>query len=554
MTKALILENNEKKTCISYWLCVVGLVMLMIGLHSRDIGRPFYGLHSWGQASGAWGARVTANYGFKYTRGVATWAVGNPPKENPDRYYDHPQLGSIVAGITAKLFGTEEYVPRIGNIIINIIILLLFLIIVKGLTDSLTALLAGVIFVIFPISTYFTMGWWPVAIGFGAIYFYLVLIGALQDAPQPCTRHKIGLALCLFFGLQFQWAGFFTAFAIGLHYVCRCFKNKKKPAWSMLAIMVIAPFASMAITFTIMAAGHNWDISKIISLFVWRAGKGEYQGAMASFDWSMWFERLWQHASTNYTVPVLIAVIAYFTIGQLFVFSGAKDAKTGRFARQFPQFWLFFVVPVSQLFVLKGCLWQHQTWLHPFDPLIAVAAALAILMVYDLLKKINFKIAVTGATLLAMIFAVSCAAGTNYYYAIRWQPEQKINMFKMLNSRIPSDKYLLSFDPFIVNQHESKGAFYRPEVAYYLDREIVQAASLEQIKEAAATGKYPYYLMPMSVGDPQADAYLSNLSKQLMQLYKYEYIPGTSGEVDKKGKFFRAGMANYLLFDLQSSK
>ena len=74
----------------------------------------------------------------------------------------------------------------------------------------------------------------------------------------------------------------------------------------------------------------------------------------------------------------------------------------------------------------------------------------------------------------------------------------------------------------------------------------------EEITEAAKTGKYPFYLMPLSVGDPQADAYLTNLSRQLQLLYKYEYIPGVSGEVNKEGRFVKAGMSNYVLFDLQS--
>lgn len=545
-------NDNDSINCVNYRLCVVGLVILMLSLHSREIGRPFYGLHSWAQASAAWGARVTANYGFKYTKFIATWAVGNPPKENPEHYYDHPQLGSITTGLTAIIFGNEEYVLRASNLVTNAIILLLFLRILKGLTDNLTALLAGVIYVIFPISNYFMMGWWPVVLGLAAVYFYFVLIGALKDAPQPSLRHKIGLALCLFFGLQYQWTGFFYAFAIGLHYVCRCLKNKKTPDWSLIGIMIIAPFASMALTFTIMAAGHGWDVQKIIDLYVWRAGKGEYTEQMTTFDWSLWFGTLWKYSVTNYSLPVVLAVLVYFTIGQLFVFTGTKDTKTGRYARQFPQFCLFFIVPVSQLFALRGCLWKHQTWLYPFDPLIAIAAALSIMLLFDLLKKVSFRIAIGGAIFLLGIFTCFCFAGTNHYYAIRWQPEAKIKMFEMLNSRIPPDKYLLSFDQFIVDQHASKGAFYRPEVAWYLDREIVQAARLEEITEAAKTGKYPFYLMPLSVGDPQADAYLSNLSKQLSQLYKYEYVPGVSGEMDKKGRFLKAGMPSYLLFDLQN--
>jgi hypothetical protein len=272
---------------------------------------------------------------------------------------------------------------------------------------------------------------------------------------------------------------------------------------------------------------------------------------MPSFEWGAWFAKLWEFSNTNYTLPLLIIAIIYMTIGQLFVFMAKPDPITGRRARQFPQFWLFFMIPFFQLFLLKGCLWRHQTWLLPMTPCVAIAASLGIFMVWDALKKINVKVAMAAVIVILIICVNYCIAGTNYYYAIRWQPEAKINMFKMLNSRIPPDKYLLSFDPFIVDQHESKGAFYRPEIAWYLDREIIQAEKLEEITAAAKTGKYPFYLLQLSVGDPQADAYLSSLSKQLSQLYKYEYIPGVAGEVDSEGRFLKAGMPNYILFDLE---
>jgi len=535
----------------SFWLCAVMILVFLTVNCARDIARPFYGLHSWGQASGAWGARVHANYGFKYTKGISTWAVGNPPKENPDHYFDHPQLGGFCNGLIAKIFGYEEYVFRLVNIVTNIIAMLVFLRILKGLTDELTTLLAGLIYAMFPITAYFMMGWWPTVLGFSSFYFYLVLIETLKDGPKPMLRHKIGLAACLFLGLQISWTGFFYAFGVGFHYVCRCLKRKKFPDWSLIAIMIIAPVASLAITFGIMAAGYNWDFQKIIDLYVWRAGKGELTGQMDKFNWAMWSAKLWEFSLTNYTLPIVLASLIYITIGQFLVFAGSKDQRTGRFERQFPQFFLFIIPPLTQLFVLKGCLWRHQTWLHPFGPFVAISAALSVIILFDMLKKVNFKIALVCAITLLGVFVGFCIAGTNYYYAIRWQPEAKIRMFRMLNARIPPDKYLLSFEPFIVNQHKSKGAFYRPEIAYYLDREITQARTPQEIFDYAKTGKYPYYLMPLSLYDQQTTTYLMNLSNQLQQRYKFEYIFGQPGERDRKGRFIKAGMPNYILFDLQ---
>jgi 4-amino-4-deoxy-L-arabinose transferase-like glycosyltransferase len=546
------IQNKDKTGCINYWLCVIGIIVLMSCIEAREIDRPFYGLHSWGEATGTWAARTHVKYGLSYTKGLTTWAVGDPPIENPKRYFDHPQLGSILSWFFGSIFGVHEWTFRFITLLIAIGAMALFMLMLKGLMEPLPALLAGLLCAIFPLTGYFSFGGWTVLFGLAAIYFYLVIIKAFIDKPEPTKFHKIGLAVSLFLGLQIAWTGFFYALAIGVHYVFRCLKRKRFPSIPLLAIMAFSPGISMLITFSIMFVGYGGDVTRIIELYKWRAAKGEMQ-QMQGFDWSLWFAKLWEFSLTNYTLPVLIIAILYITIGQLLVFMEKPDSATGRRSRQFPQFWLFFMVPFFALFILRGCLWRHQTWLLPLTPCVAIAASLGIFMLWDSIKKVNFKIALVVVLTVLSICVGYCIAGTNYYYAIRWQPEAKIKMFQMLNSRIPPDKYLLSFDPFIVAQHPSKGAFYRPEIAWYLDREITQATKLEEITSAAKTGKYPFYLMPLSMGDQRTDAYLANLSRQLQQLYKYEYIPGWPGETDSKGRFLKAGMPNYVLFDLQNS-
>jgi hypothetical protein len=178
-------------------------------------------------------------------------------------------------------------------------------------------------------------------------------------------------------------------------------------------------------------------------------------------------------------------------------------------------------------------------------PFIAIAAALAILTICDLLTKINKKLAIICSAALTLVFFVSCVIGTNYYYDIRWQRPEKLNMFTMLNKRIPPDKYLLSYEDFIVDQHKAKASSYRPELAWYLDREIHTARSIEEVQQKAATGKYPYYLIP-NIQE------LAPLTSQLIKQYKYEYIPEKEGETTKDGKFLKVSMFPYLIFDLKS--
>ncbi len=540
----------KKETCLNqtdktphFWLYAGLLAILLVSIITRDITRPFNGLHSWAQASGAWAARSHVKYGLGYTKGISTWAVGDPPIKNPQRYLDHPQLGVLTQAAIMWLFGINEWSPRIANVIISVIALIVFLKILRGLLDEKTALLAGLVYILFPLTAYFNFGGWPTLVAFTALWCYLVLIGELKDAPEPRSIHKYGLAISLFLALQFSWTGFFYAFAIGLHYVTRCVFHRRLPDKSLLAILILAPLLSLLLNFIIMASGYEWDFNKIVELYKWRSAKGE----MPEFRWAAWFDKLWEFALTNFTLPILLTAILYLTFGQLLVFMGPKPEKQNeRRQRQFPQFWLFTIPPLSQLLLLRGALWRHQTWERPLGPIIAIAATLGIMLLADISKKIHRKLAYPIIAVMVGLFLVYCIIGTNYYYSIRWHPPEKIELFKMLNEKIPPDKALLSYEPFIVHQHKAKGAFYRPEIAWYLDRDIVQATSFQQVQEFAKTGRYPYYLVP-------AHPNLAMLISQLKQVHKYEYRAGVTGEQTKDGKFLKAGMMPYFIFNLYSN-
>jgi len=534
-------NQNQSSNIVGFWFCAGLLAVLLASILARDITRPFYGLHSWADAHSSWAARVHLKYGLGYTKGFSVRTVGYPPVENPYRYLDHPQLTSLLNAAAMAVLGVHTWSLRALNLTTTIITLLLFLKILRGLLDDRTALLAGLFFCLFPVIGYFGVILWLYPLTFLAILCYLKLIKEIESDPKRKSLYSFGLAFGLFFALQVSWEGFFFAMAIGVHYVCRCIHRRTFPAKSLLAILIIAPLGSLALNFIIMAAGHGWDFQKIIDLYKWRAGAAE----VGTHDWGDWFAKFWEFAQTNFTLPILITTIVYLTIGQLFVFMEPKPEKEHKCRpRQFPQFFLFLMPPVFQLFLLKGCLWKHQTWERPFCFFIAIAAAQGVMLLGDVLKKINKKAAYTAMTVMVAVISIFCIKGVSYYYGIRWQSPAKIKMFEMLKKKMPPDKALLSFEPFVVDQHSAKGAFYRPEIAWHLDRDIVQVRSFTEIQKYAQTGRYPYYLVPV------VDQ-LAPLTSQLRKYYKFDYVPGNPGQT-KYGKFYRAGMYPYMIFDLRS--
>jgi hypothetical protein len=519
-----------------FWIFAGLLCILLVSILGRDIGRPFTGLHSWGEASGAWAARAHVKYGLGYTRGVSTWAVGDPPTQNPTRYYDHPQLSVLTLALFMSVFGVSEWSYRLVNLIASVLILAVLLKIVKGLLDDKTALLAGLIYVLFPINGYFGCGYWITLMGLSAIWCYLVLIDGLKDGPEPGRVHKWALAASLFLAFQFGWEGFFYALAIGVHYVVRCIRRKQFPEKTLLAILIVAPLSSLVLNLLVMAAGYGWDFSKIVDLFKWRSGKGE----MAEFNWGKWFARFWEFAAMNFTVPVLIIAVLYLTFGQLLIVTSPTSRRSsGEVSGRFPQFWLLFLPGFFQVFLLKGALWMHHYWERPFSPLVAMATALGIMTLADLLSKARPLVARICIAALVGIITIWCIKGLNHYYSIRHFSPERVGLFKMLNERIQPDKRLLSFQSQTVEQHEAKGEHYRPEVAWYLDREIDIATTFADVQAKAQTGLYPYYLIP-------AVQQMAPLIQQLQQRYKFESVRGDPGGPNL------APMLPHLIFDLQS--
>ncbi|MCK5225175.1 MAG: hypothetical protein KAQ89_00500 [Planctomycetes bacterium] len=541
--------NNPKelnqKTNNYFWAFAGLLCILLISIMARSIDRPFIGLHSWARAGDAWRARAFLNYDLEYTKGFSVWAVGNPPTENSNRSLDHPQFGLFTPALDMVVFGCNVRATRIGRIIRVVFTLLMFLVIVRRLTDDKTALLAGLFFVILPLTSYFGVRAWMTPMAFVAIWSYLTIIGEFKNKPPVKKIHQLILALSLFLIIQLSWEGFFYAMAIGIHYVFRCLHKKQFPQKSLLAILIIAPFSSMALNFIIMAAGFDWNWQKIVELYQWRSGGAE----MEVHNWSRWFARLWEHSVNNFTIPVLIITFIYFTLGQLIIFvNRTNDSLKHLSCRQFPQFWFFLMPGIFQIFLLKGALWWHQYWETPLMPFVAIATALPIMLMTDILNKISTKTAKAAFVLAIGVLFIFCVRGTNYYYDRIDFPMKKVELFKMLNSQIPPDKQLLSFESFIRTQNKVKGPHYRPEIAWYLDRDITVAQSVEAIKQKAKTGKYPYYLMPLTRYDRQMSAYLSKLSSELRKSYNATYI---DSEPSSPGK---VGMPSYMVFNLKERK
>ena len=529
------------------WLYTFGVVVLIVLLSMTllwNLNRPMYGLHSWAQASGAWAARAHVHYGLGYTHGLSTWAVGNPPTDDPVRYMDHPQLSVLMHAASMMVFGVNDRALRLERLVATILSILLLMRLMRAMFDDRTALLAGLLFVLFPLTGYFGSGWWLTPAAFWAFWCYLICLGGLGRAPARSTRHVVGLAASLFIMVQLGWSGFFYAAGIGIHYVARCIVRRQWPQTALLVIMIVSPLLSLLVNFTVMAAGYGWDVDKIVGLFTWRATSGERQ----HYGLAQWTADMLRHGHTNFTW-ILLSVMA---VGV----GAAMIAAVRRWITHKPaaadalipvsHLWLFFLPGILQVTILKGCLEQHQTWQHPFALFVAVAAALALRVMVIALYRINRPLSMAVLLILLGLTVYQSQRGLAYYRSIRYYSAQMIRMFQAIHDRIPADQRLLSFHHYKIQQHESKGTHYRPEVAWYLDREIDQAVTPQEINAEAATGQYPFYLIQIP---PASHPYYKQIVSLIQFLQAHYPVERFEGDPDMAGDIRYS--QPHLLFDLQ---
>lgn len=635
-------------------LAVLALIACIIVVPHLD--RPFYGLHSWAKASGAWAARSHVKYGWDYTHGMSTWAVGDPPPEDPGRYMDHPQLMVNLLALVFWVAGsTGEWVVRLLELVLTILCTWVLAMTAKRLCTPLVGLLTGLLFLMFPLTAFFGGGGWTMLAGLLAVYFYLSLIGKTDQLHPRRLAWGMGLGLSLFFMLSLGWAGLFVAMAMGVHYagwsLTRTDRSMvpmlinaalwvagiiglatgfswwfvlfgvsvvftigwlavtgRRVHWDIVLPLVLGSGLAFGTNILVMLWGYDWDFGKIIALYRWRSAKGE----MEAFAWGPWFATLGEYAVTNFTVPGLVVAMGYSLVvlverlthwiqGSAAI-DGSGLSKSSpetqdkmeqnrelfAGAAPFPAMSLWFLIPFFQWFVLRGALWKHQTWERPVAPALALGGALGLVWVYHKLRGLPQLVRLLAPAALLVVILGFCVGGTVHYYSTRWQHPARISMFQKLHDAMEPDEDLLSLDPFIVNQHESKGAFYRPEIAWYLDREIVTPVSnyrlfrtlrkvgkqtgnwelawtqtaellIRHIEKRRAEGAYPFLLVPFHapVWSPDGEHFHGHIDIRPMIQILSEHYPVWL-QIDPKPskpaegiQGFRAGMTGYVIFDLR---
>ncbi|MCD6304418.1 MAG: glycosyltransferase family 39 protein [Planctomycetes bacterium] len=564
-----------------FWIAAGLLVVLLASIMVRDISRPITGLHSWAWAQGYWAARSHVKYGLGYTKGFQTYVVGDPPPKKPTRYLDNPQLQPLISAVFMAVLGFHDWTYRVEVLCYTVAALVILLLAWRRLFGPRPAVLQGLLFVLLPITGYFGTGLFslPVTACLLNLLAYIPLSRLTPQDEDPPAWRLWALAGTLFLCICLTWLGVGWALAIGLDYLLWCLRRRQRPRGKLLVVMIASPLAAMLANYLYLTAGRGWDFGGLVRVYLWRGG---FQSK--SFDWGAWFARLGEFAVSDFTWPVLLMMalgLVYVgvrwagSLGRRAGGRGAKGEKEGgkTAAEGFPLLVVFLVPGLFQLFVFRDALWYHQFWLAHSVPFVAISAAYGIIAFWTMLRRWDIRIAYGGTVLLLAVVSIACMRGLNhYFYDFLDQSPRRVRMMQMLNKEIPPDKALLSIESFMVMDNPAKGAHMRPEIAWYLDRRIIQpklhmdpmrepatgrvyyrvkpAETLAEILKLVRAGEGRYFLVPLTrfvrVGESIVD--IKDLVQYLMARYQYRIIEGDPPT--PPGKRWLSKMGPQVIFDM----
>ena len=519
------------------------LVFLFVLLAGREINRPFAGLHGWDETLPSWAARSHLAYGLGYTKGLTTLAVGNPPPAVKPSYLDQPQLHALLDAGAMALFGRNEAALRIAALIVTAASLPFLLALLRRLYGEEAAVLAAFLYIIFPITSYFNdAAWtyWLLPCWLLAYWCYLTLIGELPDGPAPGKRHLIGLASALFVMPQLSWIGFFYPGAIVSHYFLRCLAKRRRPDLSLLLTLVLSSGAGAAAVFGVLLGARTGGWRSMLGLYRFRAQMAQASSGRTPLGW---FTTQWGMVQTNFTLPVVLIIGAYLGYQAVTRARALRADRPERTPRAFVHAWLFVMPAILNMCLFTESYWVHQLSYKSFELPAAIAAALGILALRDWLLPRGRAAANAAALALVAVICGFAARGLNDYYGFRlWSPAE-IDMFKRLNGKMAPDETLLTYQNYYISDNPNKLTHIRPEVAWYLDREMRAATTLEEIRAAAAGGKRPFYLVGQEAAPPA-------LIEQLKARYPWEVVPVRRGF--GQTPLFDEG--DQLIFDLRRER
>jgi dolichyl-phosphate-mannose-protein mannosyltransferase len=478
------------------------VALYAVGL-TREIGRPWNGLHEWNGALYSLFARNFLRYPWEIHHGMPLIAVGEAiPAENERSIYPSHPAGLVwLVAAAFRVFGESEWAARLVPIMASLGSVVLLMLVVRRRWGDEIAIICGLLYSILPMTVYFgrMVNHEPLC-----LFFMLSAAWAWDQLVNPAAstagRRCAGVVWisAIIAGAWIDWAGALFAGLFALCIVAQAIRHGRRDdgrsrrldvpylsnGWRVLCVASIAfALAGMLIHVGWFGFGRRWnDLAKI---FLSRASSPPEE----------WPERAWSISGGNFTWPGLLLGAAGLAI---IVFNRILDRRQVRSSTPIGGASVLLATGVIWLALFWRQYQMHQYWAFYLGPFMALGCGATIQWASGTACKVSRVAAGALRILLIGVLVAFGIRGTHRLFVFESRPPEDIAAWRDVRRVAPPDQRILVF-PDSLHFEDWGGTRIRfinpPQFPYYADRLFDSEGDLYRV--AALAGSHTLYLVDM---------------------------------------------------------
>jgi 4-amino-4-deoxy-L-arabinose transferase-like glycosyltransferase len=325
-------------------------------------------------------ARNYLRYGWLNIK-FAQFLDAGPLQPDSVPYTRHPPLFPILVSISFKLFGIHEWAARLVPLIFSVGTIIAFYLLVSKVWNQRIALLSCFIMSLMPMASYYGVELSSEGnmILFSFIlttYFYILYL------ENRRVLYLILIISSFLLGALTDWPAFYSPLLLSLHYIL--FSKQPMKHKSFFAFPIFASFVFICLFF-IYPKILTGSYSAIMSKFLYRIGSSSSDREIGqTFTIMQWFKKLFSYYLKLYTVPILILSLIWFA-------NFIKKLVNGETLSKDIVVIIFLLFGLIHIFLGRQGAWIHPYWSAPLIPGLAIASALPLEAIYNLVSRPSIK-------------------------------------------------------------------------------------------------------------------------------------------------------------------
>jgi 4-amino-4-deoxy-L-arabinose transferase-like glycosyltransferase len=513
------LQNKQAEMMISekagfyirIFVLTTGFLLL-----SRNINGWFIGLHEDNSALFSAFARNHIYYGLGNTRLFSVWDQTKSFPSQPNLYLNHPPLLSVMTAIPMAVFGDSEWVVRSVPIAAMLGSAWLLMVIISRLQSPVLGLLAGLFYVMLPVTAYFgrTLNHEPPVQFFSLLMLHgylqwMGIYGSGYSRKAGAVYYVLGVVL----GTGTGWAAAIMAGMISVWHIFRTFYNRSLVRF--LLPLTAIPAVSLTAVVVHILWGCHWNIRWFVFLFLTRAER--------PVSWGQWFVRHWIFLKDNFSVFAIGAAVIYPVIVLFAVYCTSDNSRLRGIFRNksgVSSVLLTLLQGLIWIFLVRRHSWAHSYWQYFIAPFFAVAMATVVVAVFMFFPKQMSHVAATIAATLIILPIPFLVEQIDMYYKLSGV-EATYNIYSLipalekLNQYVPQHTPVMTSENYETVQNIGGRTIVGivAQAAYYGNRPFIYSTDINEI-ETDRQGCAAYLLR--TANDPNA----VQLSQRLREKYK----------------------------------